>query len=290
MNFRIVKDFLFLSDSQLRNMKSVRKSAGEPPTIATRRTPKADRGYRPHHYAKDKNALEIGIALFGGVALIDFVVKGIEVEYDDAENDAAGEEKDVAQAVSGEGEADEDGGDDEAGVSDEEAVAIGVAEGGDEDEHVDDNERGEKLVIKDVVEVFDGGDETEFELIEFGNPIGEAVNGKTYKDGYEDCAKRFFEEDKALDIRGDGAVFAIDEEIAEYENEEKQDEKATDVVKEINVFPGHDVHFVPTEPGDVFEDAANENEGNDLVLLCDGNGKGTRQIINQEIDLENKYE
>jgi hypothetical protein len=188
--------------------------------------------------------------------------------------------------VGGKGQADEDGGDDEAGVANEEAVAIGVAKGCDENEDVYDNECGEKLVIEDVVEVFDGADKTELELIEFCDPIGKTVYGEADKNGYEDGTEGFFEKDEAFNIGGDGATFAIDEEIAEYENEEKQDEKSTDVVKEINVFPGHDVHFVPAEPGDIFEDAANENEGDDLVLLGDGNGEGTRQIINQEIHLE----
>jgi hypothetical protein len=51
----------------------------------------ADGGNRPHDPNKEKSTLQIGITFLGGIALVDFVVEGVEIEDDDAKKYAASE-------------------------------------------------------------------------------------------------------------------------------------------------------------------------------------------------------
>ncbi len=84
------------------------------------------------------------------------VEAALEEEHGDGEGGGGGFVGQGVPRFDAEGAAQQDRGDDEAGVAQDEAEVVEVAEGDDQKEDVDEDEGGEELVVEEVVEVGGG--------------------------------------------------------------------------------------------------------------------------------------
>ena len=121
----------------------------------------------------------------------------MEQEHGNGEGGGGGFVGQGVPRLDAEGAAQQDRGDDEAGVAQDEAEVVEVAEGHDQQEDVDEDEGGEELVVEEVVEVGGRGGR---EVAEVEAPRREGIAAQGDEDQGEDAGEGGLETDKVAEF------------------------------------------------------------------------------------------
>ncbi len=141
----------------------------------------------------------------------------MEEEHGDGEGGGGGFVSQGVPRFDAQGAAQQDGGDDEAGVVQDKAEVVEVAEGDDQKEDVDEDEGGEELVVEEVVEV-GGGRVGKAEDVAAPRREGAAALGD--EDEGEEAGEGGLEADEVAEFGFFDARLAAGQEVVEEDGRE----------------------------------------------------------------------
>lgn len=146
----------------------------------------------------------------------------IQPQDQHAEQYAGCNEQWIKEPAGGKRKADQNSGNDEAGISDQLAVVVGKSEGNHQQEDIEEDQKGEELVVEHLVDVRQLLDFAQVEALHFIHPVGQAIQGQPEQQGRQNDGNGFLDDYKLIHIGGYLELWPLPAQPVEPVDEQKQ--------------------------------------------------------------------